>query len=368
MKITILFLGKVGAGPRYALEMAKALSEKPNVELQIILSRLIDNYDDWFQIEKKTNVKIVYFNTYRNKIEFLLALLNLFKSNKIANCIKKFNPVVLYIPMISLLNPGILFFLKNINIYYTLHDPIEHIGEANFFVELVKKFEIKKARKIILLNVFFKKYVCDFYNKKESDIIYIPHAAFFSNKHVILNDGFLEKILFVGRIEEYKGISLLLEAFSNSIRYRPNLQLTIAGRGDLSPYLKKNSELSKNIQIINRWLKDEEIEELIKNHDFVVLPYIDASQSGVIPVVFANKRTVIATNKGALAEQIPDGIGFVLNANHLEISKKICKIYEDDYSKLASMNERAYEYAIGNLTWQSSAEILISHFNDEYNV
>jgi len=366
MKVTILFLGKIGAGPRYALEMAKALSEKPNIELQIILSSLIDNYDDWSKFEKKANVKIEYFNTYKNKIEFLFTFLNLFKSNKIANSIKRFNPAVLYIPMISLLNPGILFFLKNITIYYTLHDPIEHFGEANFFVELVRKFEIKKAKKIILLNVFFKKYVCNYYNKQESDIVYIPHAAFFSNEEVTLNDGFLDKILFVGRIEEYKGIGLLLEAFSNALKSHHNLRLTIAGRGDLSPYLTKISKLSHNIEIINRWLKDEEIEELIKNHDFVLLPYIDASQSGVVPVVFANKRTVVATNKGALAEQIPKGLGFVVDSNYLEISNKICEIYDNGYSKLAFMNEQAYKYAIENLTWESSAEILINHFNNEH--
>ncbi|WET01213.1 glycosyltransferase family 4 protein [Flavobacterium sp. YJ01] len=366
MKITILFLGKVGAGPRYTLEMAKALSEKPNIELQIILSSLIDNHDDWLKIEKKGNVKITYFNTYKNKVEFLFAFINLFKSYKISRCIKKFNPIVLYIPMISLLNPGVLLFLRKINIYYTLHDPIEHVGEANFFVELIRKFEIKKAKKIILLNVFFKRYVCDFYKKQEEDIMYVPHAAFFSNEEVTSNNCFLDKILFVGRIEEYKGIGLLLDAFSEAIKLRPNLKLTIAGRGELSPYLDKISKLSDNIEIINRWLKDEEVEQLIKNHDFVILPYIDASQSGVVPVVFANKRTVIATNKGALAEQIPNGLGFVVEPNHLDISKKICEIYDDGFSNLAFMNEKAYQYAIKNLTWQSSAETLISHFNNEY--
>lgn len=366
MKITILFLGKIGAGPRYSFEMANALSENAEISLQIILSSYVDNINEWEILAQKSNVKIVYFKTYRNKFEFLLSIINFRKFQKISEIINSFKPVALYIPMISLLNPGILFFLKKIKIYYTLHDPIEHIGEKNIFVEQIRKYELKKSAKVILLNTFFKNYVSSNYRIKEENILVIPHASFFSKNTPSLNMEYQNKFLFVGRIEKYKGIDLLLDAFSLALEQKEHLHLTIAGRGDISPYALKIDKLAKNLTIDNRWLSNQEVDSLIRNHDFVVLPYIDASQSGVVPVVFANMRTVIVTNTGALAEQVPDQIGFVVNANTDELATKILNIYKGSCQELNEKNLRAYNFAKENLTWEASAKILINNIKLNY--
>jgi glycosyltransferase involved in cell wall biosynthesis len=44
----------------------------------------------------------------------------------------------------------------------------------------------------------------------------------------------------------------------------------------------------------------------------VVLPYREASQSGVVPLAFANGRPVIATDVGALGEAVEDGVNGLL--------------------------------------------------------
>ncbi|STD53406.1 glycosyltransferase family 4 protein [Empedobacter falsenii] len=365
MKISILFLGKIGAGPRYSFEMAKALSERKDIELQIILSEYVDNRNDWEILGMKNNVKLQFFKTYITKLEFLFTLFNIFKYRKIAQTIKIYNPDALYIPMISLINPGILFFIKSIKIYYTLHDPIEHVGEKNSFVELIRKYELKKSDKVILLNNFFRGYVQDHYKIHSNNIIVIPHASFFSNTFPSLNSEFKKKFLFVGRIEEYKGIGLLLEALSQIIETKKDIVLTIAGRGDLSKFKNQISALSNNLLIDNRWLTNEEIDSLIQENDFVVLPYLDASQSGVVPVVFANKRFVIVTNKGALSEQVPEGMGYVVNADAKSLAEKILKIYNLDFKEVTKINNNAYDYAFENLTWDASAKILMNSINKD---
>ena len=53
MKITILYLGRLGAGPVYTLEMAKALAVTNSI--QIILSETIENKNVWDTIFKNNN-------------------------------------------------------------------------------------------------------------------------------------------------------------------------------------------------------------------------------------------------------------------------------------------------------------------------
>jgi hypothetical protein len=49
---------------------------------------------------------------------------------------------------------------------------------------------------------------------------------------------------------------------------------------------------------------DEEFEDLIASADVVVLPYIEASQSGVIPIAIHHNRFIVCSSAGALREQV----------------------------------------------------------------
>jgi hypothetical protein len=55
---------------------------------------------------------------------------------------------------------------------------------------------------------------------------------------------------------------------------------------------------------INRWLKESEIVTLIKNSEAVVFPYIEASQSGLLPYCLSENKKVVVTPLPGLLEQI----------------------------------------------------------------
>ncbi|MGV0969253.1 glycosyltransferase family 4 protein [Empedobacter sp. ULE_I136] len=361
MKITLLFLGRNGAGPKYAFNMAKELAlKKDSITLQIVIPSHIDNLSDWdFLANNFENVLICKVKTYSNKKEFVKKITNPFTFVKIVKDIKKFQPDWIYMPMGSLLNFGILPLLKCYKKVYTLHDPILHKGEQSFFIEKLRQIEINSSDKIILLNNYFIDYVIANYKINKSDIFVIPHAGFFSKNQPQKIESFHNKILFLGRIEQYKGIDLLLDSFEEIIKEKANIQLTIAGKGDLKPYVEKINSFGEKIIVENNWLTDDDIENLLMNHDFVILPYTDASQSGVIPLAFGNGKIAIATNVGALSEQVPTGIGFCIEPDPSEISKKVIQIYNLSVDELANMNSKAYKYACNNLTWKSSIEKLL---------
>ncbi len=79
----------------------------------------------------------------------------------------------------------------------------------------------------------------------------------------------------------------------------PDKSLTIAGKGKLSNRFNKI-----NFFLVNKWLTNHEIDTLIRNSHLVVLPYTEASQSGVLAIAQSLSTPVVATPVGGLIDQI----------------------------------------------------------------
>lgn len=122
-------------------------------------------------------------------------------------------------------------------------------------------------------------------------------------------------------------MDLLIDAFEKV--KMSDLSLIIAGSGSIPEELRGKISDNKRITLINRYIKDEEFEQLLNKVDFVVLPYKRASQSGVIPMSFAFGKAVIATRVGALEEQLPDGTGIIVAPTHECIAEAIDWFYQN---------------------------------------
>jgi glycosyltransferase involved in cell wall biosynthesis len=108
-------------------------------------------------------------------------------------------------------------------------------------------------------------------------------------------------VLFVGRIKKYKGLDLLAKAWP--LVLSPQKSLTVAGRGAIPHDLKK-----VGATLINEWLSNSEIEDLIRKSNLVVLPYVEASQSGIIAIAHSLSTPVVVTPVGGLADQVVEGM------------------------------------------------------------
>ena len=107
-------------------------------------------------------------------------------------------------------------------------------------------------------------------------------------------------VLFVGRIRKYKGLDLLAKAWP--LVSNPKKSLTVAGKGANTSGLE---EIGANI--VDKWLSNSEIEDLVRSSKLVVLPYIEASQSGVIAIAHSLSTPVVVTPVGGLIDQISVG-------------------------------------------------------------
>jgi len=126
-------------------------------------------------------------------------------------------------------------------------------------------------------------------------------------------------LLFFGNIAPYKGLDGLVEAFAGLASRDPALRLVIAGRpkGAESHWAAIERRITRaglddRVRRFIEYIPDERVEVFFKAADVFVLPYLHVFQSGVLFLGYSFGLPVVATDVGALREEILEGqTGFV---------------------------------------------------------
>ena len=117
--------------------------------------------------------------------------------------------------------------------------------------------------------------------------------------------GVQDYFLFFGRIDRYKGIHRLLTAYQQYLESgSKHHRLVIAGAGTFSEEEEKLLAALPEVICLKRFLADEEITPLYQAARTIVLPYIEASQSGVLPIAYKYGKPVIVSDLPGLTENV----------------------------------------------------------------
>ncbi|MCX6235385.1 MAG: glycosyltransferase [Bacteroidetes bacterium] len=162
-------------------------------------------------------------------------------------------------------------------------------------------------------------------------------------------------ILFFGFIREYKGLDILLEALADERLRKLPVKLLIAGEfyANESHYMDtiKRLGLSEDVIIHSVFIPHADVRKYFCASDVVVLPYKDATQSGVTQVAYHFNRPVITTNVGGLPEMVPDGVvGYVVNPEPDSVAEAIYKFFnekkETEFSENVKIEKRKYSWDV----------------------
>jgi glycosyltransferase involved in cell wall biosynthesis len=174
-------------------------------------------------------------------------------------------------------------------------------------------------------------------------------------------------VLFFGYIREYKGLDVLLPSFARCRAELPGLKLIIAGSvcGEYRPVLDRllaRANLGEALAAKLGYVSDREAELLFKAADVVVLPYAEASQSGVLFLSYAYGRPVIVSNIGSFPEDVVEGrTGYVFRVGDSDdLARTIARFFADLAPRRDEAEREIKAFAAANYSWAASARELLA--------
>jgi len=351
-RIVLLGLNGRGGPLTYSCILSSYLTKYCAVSL------LLPSYSQIPKISKKVNVLRIRAPPSAIKTFFLT--FNIFSHIKIIREINKTSPDIINIldihPWYVIYWP----FLKAKKIV-TINDPQIHSGEGgiimNTMINTVTRFLLKHADKIITLSKNQKDIVRQMGYKQEIIASKLGNQHEFSvgtdKKVAKLSIADSKNILFFGRIKDYKGLKYLLEALIMLKNRKIEFKLTIAGEGDLTPYKKHIEELGpKYIYLDNKEIYEDPITKYFKTAAFVVLPYTDATQTGIASIAYNFKKPLIVTNVGSLPEiVVNEKTGIVIPPkNVIKLSYAIEQMLKNP-KKTKLMGIEGYQFLNREYNW-----------------
>jgi glycosyltransferase involved in cell wall biosynthesis len=115
------------------------------------------------------------------------------------------------------------------------------------------------------------------------------------------------RVLFFGRIWPYKGLEYLIEAEPAISRRVPDVKIVIAGAGEGLARYRRLMRNPERFELHDHGVSRQQRDELFRRASVVVLPYVDASTSAVLPIAYAHRKPVVVTSVGGLPDPVEHG-------------------------------------------------------------
>jgi glycosyltransferase involved in cell wall biosynthesis len=166
-------------------------------------------------------------------------------------------------------------------------------------------------------------------------------------------------VLFLGRLEESKGVLLLLDAWRRTQRHQAGRKLVIAGDGPLAPVVAALAEADSSIHFLGR-ISSERAIGLLDDSAYVVIPSIWFEG---YPLVMAEARSrgraTLAFEGGSPASVLKAGGGWAIPPSGDSLLRAL-----DEISAPAAVDEgdkarRLYEH-------ENSPEVALASLLDVY--
>ena len=174
-------------------------------------------------------------------------------------------------------------------------------------------------------------------------------------------------ILYFGFVRPYKGLIYLIEAMPMIIS-KIDVKLLIVGEfwEDKGSYLRRIRQLSieKHVLVIDRYIPNEEVGVYFNAANVIVLPYISATQSGIIQMAFGFNKPVITTNVGGLSEVVKNGkTGYVVPPKDSKaLAEAVIRYFAEDKEKEFTKNIMEEKR---KFSWKNLIKVIESIANEE---
>jgi glycosyltransferase involved in cell wall biosynthesis len=357
MRLLLWYWGRRGAGGQITLALARALARRDDVALALSLSAQADLLEEIDALGLPTD----RVRTYRDAAGFALGMARVpGLARRLVRQARDFRADAVVSVMTHLWTPLVAPALARAGLRYVpmVHDAEPHPGDAGALWEWRLGRELDAAQSAI---VFSESVAAGLRRRRPGLALHrlalgalLPGAT-----PAARGAGAGPHFVNLGRLRAYKGIDLLRDAWALFQPRHPGATLLVAGEGDAEALAPGLSALP-GVTVQARWLDEAEMAALVAGADAVVLPYREASQSGVAPVAHGMGVPVVATAVGGLAEQVRDGVdGVLARALTPEALAEAMAIIADP-TRRAALAEGARETGRALNDWDAIAARLVA--------
>jgi len=197
-------------------------------------------------------------------------------------------------------------------ILWTVHNLHSHERPGGFFEKVVTKLLLSFADRVTALNGHIRDEIARSHGRLDVPLLRqglyrgcYPDTVTRGEARRRLglaDDDFV--LVFLGVIEEYKGIDLAMEALAELAD--PAVKLVVAGRLDAeSPYGRKVRDLAwktPGVLLIDRFVPDDEVQLYFRAADYSIYPYRRIDNSGPLYLTLAFGVPTIMRSAGGIPE------------------------------------------------------------------
>jgi glycosyltransferase involved in cell wall biosynthesis len=369
VRVLLWHWGRTGAGATFTFELARAMRDLPGMHLAVSAS-LGSELHDLSRTLGVPTYEVATFDgdksSWRGRAS---AVLNIARLPTIARGFRKLLAEqridVALCTMQTIWDVATLRASSGTDtrVVLVLHDAFFHPGDGYWLRSAVLRKQILASDALIVLSDHVRNQAIEGYGYPAERIWQMPHGAFsFGAGNVVAathpRSARPLRLLFFGRIVQYKGLGHLLRAQRMLRERNVEVDIVVAGSGSLEPVAELLDGLA-GVEVHNRWLSNEEVASFMAEADAVVLPYVEASQSGVAATAFAAGRPVIATPIGGLVQQIAHGkTGFLAQDMSVAALADAIQAFASDATLFDQCATGALAHARDDLSWNSSAEVV----------
>ena len=331
-----------------ALELAELLTKRPELNAQLCVS----DHNELANEFSRFAPQVKFFKTFSGWLGAFAGLPRLLaQARHFAAEWKADNVCSVVVLMPHVWTPILGYFVRKAGIRYAVivHDADPHIGDISAMLNSWIHSDVRRADLVYTLSQSVAGKLAAQWRVPANRIITLFHPLITYSGPQPARPHSPLRALFLGRILAYKGLQLLVGAVEKLRAEGTPVELGVVGEGKLGDLRQRLDTLGA--ELVNGWIEHARIAEIQSRYDLIVLPYIEASQSGVIMNAFGAGMPAIVTPVGGLAEQVEDHVtGLVAESPSTDaIANCIRELARDNtlYKKLASnIAERRHNFSV----------------------
>jgi glycosyltransferase involved in cell wall biosynthesis len=289
LKVLLWFWGRRGGGAQYTCALAEGLVASESAKVSASVSHRLESLD-------RLRASVPDTEVVRLDKSILSLPLLIPGPTSFSSFVQRRKFDVVIHTMVNPLTPFGWPQRSGVPIAVVIHDANPHLGDNAGAFDRASRFAQLHADLLIVPSEAVAAVLKERSRRVAVEMIPLP-------AHLPLPDLFDPTgfVLFVGRLAQYKGLDLLAEAWSRvSTVDGPLLKVV----GEPVSELEALDRLrGVGAMVETRWVPDDELQDVLRGARLVVLPYVEASQSGVITLAHQAGIPLLVTNVGALPNQ-----------------------------------------------------------------